>query len=68
VRRGIGDGSIRAGLDPRVEAALLVAALRGIAYQWFLYPEEVDIIGLHGALAARLAERIGVQLRSDGHA
>jgi len=68
VRRGIGDGSIRAGVDPQVEAALLVAALRGIAYQWFLYPEEVDLVGLHRALAARLAERIGVQSPSDGRA
>ena len=67
VRRGIGDGSIRVGVDPRVEAALLVAALRGIAYQWFLYPEEVELIGLHRALAARLAERIGVELLPGEH-
>ena len=68
VRRGIGDGSIRPGVDPRVEAALLVAALRGITYQWFLYPEEVELVGLHRALAARLEERIGVESRTDGYA
>jgi AcrR family transcriptional regulator len=68
LRRGIGDGSIRPGVDPSVEAALLVAALRGIAYQWFLYPEEVEIVDLHRALAARLAERIGVESAPGGRA
>ncbi len=56
--RGIADGSIRDDLDVEVEAALLVATLRGISYQWFLYPHEVDLVRLHEALADQLADRL----------
>jgi AcrR family transcriptional regulator len=58
LRRGIGDGSIRDDIDVAAEAALLVATLRGISYQWFLYPDEVDIVALHEALATQLEERL----------
>ena len=37
------DGSIGEGIDPRREAELIVAGLRGIGYQWLLDPEEVDL-------------------------
>ena len=57
--RGIADGSIRDDLDVEVEAALLVATLRGISYQWFLYPHEVDLVRLHEGLAGQLADRLG---------
>jgi AcrR family transcriptional regulator len=60
LRRGIEDGSIRDDIDPDLEAALLVATLRGISYQWFLYPEDVDIVGLHQALSAQLLDRLGL--------
>ena len=56
--RGIDDGSIRDDIDVAVEAALLVATLRGISYQWFLYPHEVDLVRLHEALAGQLADRL----------
>lgn len=56
--RGIDDGSIRDDIDVEVEAALLVATLRGISYQWFLYPREVDMVRLHEALADQLADRL----------
>jgi AcrR family transcriptional regulator len=56
--RGIDDGSIRDDIDVQVEAALLVATLRGISYQWFLYPREVDLVRLHEALAVQLANRL----------
>jgi hypothetical protein len=58
LRRGIGDGSIRDDIDVEVEAALLVATLRGISYQWFLYPRQVDLVRLHEALADQLADRL----------
>lgn len=57
-RRGVDDGSIRADIDPDLEAALLVAALRGISYQWFLYPDDVDIARLHAGLAVQLRDRL----------
>lgn len=56
--RGIADGSVRDDIDVEVEAALLVATLRGISYQWFLYPHEVDLVRLHQALADQLADRL----------
>jgi AcrR family transcriptional regulator len=56
--RGIDEGSIRDDIDVEVEAALLVATLRGISYQWFLYPREVDLVRLHEALADQLADRL----------
>jgi len=39
VRRGLRDGSIRVGTSPAGEAAMIVAGIRGIAYQWLLDPE-----------------------------
>jgi AcrR family transcriptional regulator len=57
-RRGVADGSVRPELVPELEASLLVAALRGISYEWFLYPEESpDVVTLHEGLAAALRER-----------
>jgi AcrR family transcriptional regulator len=59
VHRGVQDGSVRPDADAEIEAALIVATLRGIGYQWFLYPDEVDILRLHGGFAAQLQERLG---------
>ncbi|MFI6777941.1 TetR/AcrR family transcriptional regulator [Nocardia sp. NPDC050412] len=42
IRRGIADGSIRAAVDPVVEAQVVVAMLRGVGYQWRLDPEAFD--------------------------
>jgi AcrR family transcriptional regulator len=56
--RGVADGSITRPVDPTAEAALLVATLRGISYQWFLYPEAVEIRVLHGVLVDGLRARL----------
>jgi AcrR family transcriptional regulator len=42
VRRGLRDGSIAAGTSAKAEGAAIVGALRGIAYQWLLDPDDVD--------------------------
>jgi AcrR family transcriptional regulator len=42
VRRGLRDGSIARGTSPTKEAALIVAGLRGIGYQWRLEPDGFD--------------------------
>ena len=42
IARGIGDGSIRRDVDPINMSALIVAGLRGIAYQWRLERERFD--------------------------
>ena len=39
VRKGLRDGSIAPGTSPTKEAALIVAGLRGIGYQWRLDPD-----------------------------
>lgn len=38
VRLGLRDGSVTAGVSPKREGELVVAGLRGIAYQWSLDP------------------------------
>jgi AcrR family transcriptional regulator len=45
VRRGVRDGSIRAGVDPAAEAVLIVGGLRGVAYQWALDAGAFDPVG-----------------------
>lgn len=42
VRRGLKDRSIVAGRSPDREADLIVAQVRGVAYQWCLDPEQND--------------------------
>jgi AcrR family transcriptional regulator len=42
LRKGIGDGSVRPGLDPEQEATMIVGILRGTSYQWLLEPDRFD--------------------------
>jgi hypothetical protein len=59
VGRGMRDGSVRPGVSPRAEAALVIAGLRGIAYQWLLDPDGFEPVSslayLHDTTRARLA-------------
>jgi AcrR family transcriptional regulator len=43
LRRGMRDGSVQPGAEPEADAALVIADLRGIAYQWLLDPGDVDL-------------------------
>lgn len=45
-----GPAAIRRGVDSEATAAVLVGALGGIAYQWLLDPEGVDLGAAYGAL------------------
>lgn len=56
--KGMRDHSIGHRVNAKDEAALLVASMRGISYQWFLYPERVDILKLHAVLGDQLRERL----------
>jgi len=58
VRRGLRDGSIRAGVLPEGEAASLVAGLRGIGYQWLLDPEGFEPVPALVYLAKTTDERL----------
>jgi len=42
VRRGLREGSVRPGVSPDNEAAVIVAGIRGIGYQWLLDPDGFD--------------------------
>ena len=54
VERGRDDGSIRTDADPARVAALVIASMRGISYQWFLHPDTVDMEAMHDELALHL--------------
>jgi AcrR family transcriptional regulator len=58
VQRGKRDGSVARTADPAAEAALVIAGLRGIAYQWLLDPDHFDPVPaltyLHTTTAQRL--------------
>jgi AcrR family transcriptional regulator len=58
VRRGQRDGSIRRGLRPEDEAMLVVAGLRGIAYQWRLDPDRFDPVNALRCLADAIEYRL----------
>ncbi|MGH9115916.1 MAG: TetR/AcrR family transcriptional regulator [Acidimicrobiales bacterium] len=58
VRRGLRDGSIRQGTPATQEAALIVAGLRGIAYQWALDPAAFDPLPALTYLVATTQERL----------
>jgi AcrR family transcriptional regulator len=58
VRKGVRDGSIRRGTSPSNEAALIVAGLRGIAYQWRLDPDGFDPVPVLRHLTATTDERL----------
>jgi len=59
ISKGQTDGSIRRGLVPAREAALVVGGLRGIGYQWLVDPDRFDPVGalayLHDTTTERLA-------------
>ena len=58
IRRGKRDGSIDSKVSPRREAVLIVAGLRGIAYQWQLDPERFDPVDALRYLVVTTEERL----------
>ncbi|MEM8922125.1 MAG: TetR/AcrR family transcriptional regulator [Actinomycetota bacterium] len=58
VKRGQCDGSVRADLDPEQEGALLVSAIRGIAYQWLLDPQGSEPVAALAHLRDVVEERL----------
>jgi AcrR family transcriptional regulator len=58
VRRGIRDGSVARERRPDEEAALVVAGLRGIAYQWLLDPAGFDPVPALRALCTATEQRL----------
>jgi AcrR family transcriptional regulator len=58
VRRGLRDGSVAPGIHAKAEGAAIVAALRGIGYQWLLDPDEVDPAAMIGHLISSIERRL----------
>jgi len=54
VRAGIDAGTIRADVDPKAQAVLLMAAQRGIAFQWLLDPEGFSLDAAYEELKRNL--------------
>ena len=46
LQAGVADGSIRADIDPRAEAAAFVASGLGYAFRWMVSPDTVDYLAL----------------------
>ena len=63
IERGIADGSIVPGTDPDVEAQAIVAALRGVGYQWRLAPGEFDPVPALDHLIATTRARLSAVRR-----
>jgi AcrR family transcriptional regulator len=60
LRRGIVDGSVEPGVDADTEAALLVAGLRGVGYQWLLDDAGIDPVTALQLLLVTTAKRVGM--------
>jgi AcrR family transcriptional regulator len=58
VRRGLRDGSVRPGVSPDNEAAVIVAGIRGIGYQWLLDPDGFDPVVILRHLGRVTDERL----------
>ena len=58
VKAGKRDGTVRADVNARREGVFLVAALRGIAYQWQLDPDEFDPVDALQYLIETTEERL----------
>jgi AcrR family transcriptional regulator len=52
---GIEDGSIDPDIDPRSEALLHTATLRGMAYHWMLEGDAADVVALFRSFRDRIA-------------
>lgn len=64
IRAGIERGEIRPDIEPRVEATLLLSALRGARAQWLLAPGKTDIAAVAAEIAAHVTRSLAAQRRS----
>jgi len=52
LEEGLASGEIRRGIDPAVEAAIVVGQLRGTALQWLIAPQCFDLAAARDAVQA----------------
>lgn len=58
LRDGIKAGEIRADVDPKAQAALLLATQRGIGFQWLLDPKAFDLATAYDELKRTLRKAL----------
>lgn len=56
LRRGQTDSSVRGDLDPDATAVLIASTLQGLAYEWLLQPEAIDLGRAYAALRDMLRD------------
>lgn len=54
VREGRDNGHIRADARPRAEAAVILASLRGVLFQWLIIPDHVELLRVRDSLVANI--------------
>lgn len=54
LRAAAGGGEIRPDVDPRAQAVLILAALRGAVSQWLLAPDAIDLAAVRDEFVASL--------------
>jgi AcrR family transcriptional regulator len=59
LRRGVKSGTVRADVDVSAQAALFLAALRGITLQWLVDPNALDLERVYRELDAWLTRGVG---------
>jgi AcrR family transcriptional regulator len=60
LERGVSDGSVRPDVDPVLGALVVVSLLRGLAYQWLLEPERLDLVAAYDATIGLIRDHFGV--------
>jgi AcrR family transcriptional regulator len=58
LRRGVADGSVRGDIDPDLTAVLTASALQGLAYEWLLQPDAIDLDRSYTALGELLRDHL----------
>jgi AcrR family transcriptional regulator len=54
VREGRDCGQIRTDARPRAEAAVILASLRGVLFQWLIIPDHVELLRVRDSLVASI--------------
>jgi len=54
IERGMAEGQIRADVDPKAEAAVCLALLRGVAMQWLVDPGCLDLARMRASVKSTI--------------
>jgi AcrR family transcriptional regulator len=60
VREGRDKGQIRTDARPRAEAAVILASLRGVLFQWLIIPDHVPLLRVRDSLVASIRRSLAV--------